>query len=333
MPFRRRITVSLATALVALLVACNTSSPEVHKRGPIRLGSYAWAGNYWIEVAWQKGWFAAAGLDVERVDMNMKYFESLDRLTAGKLDMVAFTQFDLVRYVAAGHDLVGVAATDYSDGAEALVARPGINAARELRGKRVALHRGSYLEYLLDVFAEREGLHLDELTLVDTLDDAAAGPDLQAGKIDAAFLWEPYLTEAQQSVGGTRLFSTAELPGLTYSVLTLRRDFLRERPDDVAALLRVWERAVRFIREHPDETCEIVASLYQVPLENVRALLRSDRILDLADNSRAFSYGAGFESLHASWRRMNDFMIERGLVTRRVDSPDHLDSRFIHALD
>jgi hypothetical protein len=30
---------------------------------------------------------------------------------------------------------------------------------------------------------------------------------------------------------------------------------------------------------------------------------------------------------------MNDFMLERGLVTRRVDSPDHLDARFVNAVD
>jgi hypothetical protein len=30
---------------------------------------------------------------------------------------------------------------------------------------------------------------------------------------------------------------------------------------------------------------------------------------------------------------MNDFMLNRGLVSRRVDSPAHLDSRFIRALE
>jgi hypothetical protein len=30
---------------------------------------------------------------------------------------------------------------------------------------------------------------------------------------------------------------------------------------------------------------------------------------------------------------MNDFMLERGLVTARVDSPSHLDSSFIRQLE
>jgi NitT/TauT family transport system substrate-binding protein len=250
----------------------------------------------------------------------------------GKLDGTGFTQFDLVRYVAAGHDLVGVAAIDYSEGAEALVARPGFNSLQDLRGKRIALHRGTYLEYLLAVIAERESFDLSTVTLVDRPNDQAL-EDLKTGAVDALLAWEPYFEEAQEAVGGVKLFSTAEFPGLTYNVLTFRRDFVRQRPADIAALLKVWQRSVQFIRDHPDETSEIIAQLFHQPASGARELMRTDRILDLADNGRAFSYAAGFESLHGSWRRMNDFQIERGLAARRVDSPAHLDSRFVRALE
>jgi NitT/TauT family transport system substrate-binding protein len=328
----RRVIPSFALAAVMLLGGCGTSAPELQARVPIRLGTYEWPGSYWIDVAWAKGWFAEAGLNVERVDTDRKYFESLDAVVSGKLDAMGFSQFDLVRYVAAGHDLVGVAAIDYSEGAEALVARSGIRRLRDLRGKTIALHRGTYLEYLLDIVAEREGMTLDDFQLVDRSGDAALA-DLKTGKVDAVFVWEPYADYAQEAVDGVRLFSTAEFPGLTYNVLSLRREFVRSRPADVEALLQVWQRAVQFIRENPNETCAIVAKLFNEPLADAKNLMRTDRILDRADNSRAFSYAAGFESLHGSWRRMNDFMLDRGLVRTRVDSPDHLDARFVNALD
>ena len=86
-------------------------------------------------------------------------------------------------------------------------------------------------------------------------------------------------------------------------------------------------------RENLKEACAIVSRLVDDPLAYVQDMMTKDRILDLADNSRAFSYAAGYESLHGSWRRMNDFMIERGLVSARVESPAHLDARFLNALD
>jgi NitT/TauT family transport system substrate-binding protein len=319
--------------LVALLLgACTHSTPQADSGVRIRLGTYEWPGSYWIDVAWRKGWFAEAGLNVERVDMDRRYFEGLNDVAVGKLEGMGFTQFDLVRYAAAGHELVGLAAIDYSDGAESIVARPGIERLRDLRGKRIALHRNTYLEYLLSIVAEREGFDLDDLTLVDASSDGALA-ELKAGRVDAVFVWEPYATQAQDAVHGARLFSTAELPSLTYSLFSMRRDFVSEHPAEIEALLRVWRRAVRFIRENPDASYEIVAEAYGEPVQSVRDLMRTDRILDVADNGRAFSYSAGFQSLHGSWRRMNDFMIERGLVVRRVESPSHLDSRYIRALD
>jgi len=283
-------------------------------------------------VAWEKGWFQEAGLNVERVDTNLKYVKSLDSVAAGTIDGTGFAQFDLVRYVASGHDLVGVAAFDYSEGAEALIARAGYHHLRELRGKRIALARGTYLEFLFNVIAEREGLSLEQFQLVEG-ESLQAIADLKEGKVDAIFVWEPYATQAKEQTGGVALFSTADFPGLAYNVLSFRRQFVESRPDDVVALLRVWQRTVEYIRENPKEACAIVSRLANDPVTYVQDMMTKDRILDLADNSRAFSYAAGYESLHGSWRRMNDFMIERGLVSTRVESPAHLDAHFLNALD
>jgi NitT/TauT family transport system substrate-binding protein len=322
----------LLAALALLGAGCGSHASDDTPRAPIRLGSYEWPGSYWIDVAWEKGWFKDAGLNVQRIDTNLKYVKSLDSVAQGTIDAMGFAQFDLVRYAANGHDLVGVAAIDYSEGAEALVARAGYKHLRDLRGKRIALARGTYLEYLLNVIAEREGLSLDQFQLVEG-ESLAAIDALKTGKVDAIFVWEPYATQAEEQTGGTALFSTADFPGLTYNVLSLRRQFVESRPDDVVALLRVWQKTVEYIRENPKESCAIVSRLVNDPLPYVQDMMTKDRILDLADNSRAFSYAAGYESLHGSWRRMNDFMIERGLVSSRVESPAHLDARFLNALD
>jgi NitT/TauT family transport system substrate-binding protein len=334
---------SLATTgratIVAVLVAafafvtlsgCGARAEPPLSREPIRIGTYTWPGSFWIDVAFDKGWFAEAGLNVQRVDVNLKYFASMDDVAAGRLDAMGFSQYDLVRHAAAGHDLTGIIAIDYSQGAEALIAQPGIRQLQDLRGKKLALHRGTYLEYLLSVFGERNHVNVDEITLVDRSGDDAIA-DFRAGRVDAVLVWEPYGSEAR-AAGGVQIFSTADFPGMIYSVFTLRSDFIKAHPREITALVGVWRRADRFVHEHPQETCEIVSRLFDEPLAYSQGLLKKNRVLDLADNGRAFSYAAGFESLHGSWRRMNDFMLDRGLALRRVDSPAHLDSRFIRAL-
>jgi NitT/TauT family transport system substrate-binding protein len=331
------MTAGRATAAAALCVvvavlasACHSHTPPPLSPEPIRIASYTWPGSYWVDVAYDKGWFRQAGLNVERVDVNLKYFDSMLEVNSGKLQAMGFSQYDLVRHVAAGNDLVGVIAIDYSETADALIARPDIHRLRDLRGKKIALPRGTYLEYLLSVVARRDELNLDEVTLLDLPGDQAIAA-FAAGRVDAVLSWEPYVSDAKKA-GGVQIFSAADFPGVTYSVFTLRRDFINAHPREVQALAEVWQRTERFIREHPKEAAAIVARVDNEPLPYVEGLLSSDRVLDLTDNRRAFSYAAGFESLHGSWRRMNDFMLDRGLVARRVDSPDHLDSRFIRAL-
>jgi NitT/TauT family transport system substrate-binding protein len=322
-----------ACALVAAAIAFSGCRPAGQQPQPttIKVASYVWPGSYWIDVALNKGWFTEVGIKVERTNAHGNYFETLDEVASGKLDAMGFSQFDLVRQVANGHDLVGIVATDYSDGAEALVAKAGIHSLRELKGKRLALPRGTYLEYLLSVFAQREGVELADLTLVDRAQTYAL-EDFIAGRVDAVFVWEPQVTRALEA-GGVSLFSSRESPGLTYSILAMQRDFIKLHPQQVAALLSVWRRAEQYVRNHPDESCEIVAQAFQVPLASVHNLLRNVRVLNLADNGRAFSYAAGFDSMHASWRRMNDFMLERGIVANRIDSPTHLDAEFLRRLD
>lgn len=321
----------LWVVLSLLTVGCHSDSPSVPRPAPssipIRLATYEWPGSYWIEIATEKGWFAQAGLNVQRVDVDTRYFDALEDVATGKIDAMGFTQFDLVRHVAAGEDLVGVAAIDYSEGAESMVVKADIKRLQDLKGKRLALLRGTYLEYLLSVMAEREGLSLGDFKLVDLSQEAAMAA-FEAGTVDAMFVWEPYGTRAV-AAGGVRLFSTADFPGLTYSVLTLRHSFITAHPQQVAALVGVWHRAERYLHENPDAACAIVADLFKQPVADIHNLMRTVRVLDLADNDRAFSYAAGFESLHGSWRRMNDFMLDKGLAHARVDSPSHLDDSFI----
>ena len=314
-----RLSLLVFCLLGLIATGCNRTAnclDHAHQVGHLRM-----AGQLLDRRCTKKGWFVEAGIVIDRIDVGGKYFAAQDSLATGAIDAMGFTQFDLVQHVAHGQDLVGIAAIDYSEGAEALVARHGIRTLQDLYGKRLALHRGSYLEYLLSVLAEREGVDLAKINLVDSPGDLSA-EEFKQGKVDAVLVWEPWVAEAQKLGNTNIVFSTRDFPGLTYSVLTFRRDFINAHPREIAALMEVWHRAERYIHDNPEESCQIVADAFGEPdVNDIRVLMRADRVLDLADNGRAFSYAAGFESLHASWRRMNDFLLERGLVDKRVASP------------
>jgi NitT/TauT family transport system substrate-binding protein len=298
---------------------------------PMKVPKYYWPGTFWVEIADQKGWFDEAGLNVEIVDTNPDYFGSLQDFVDGKIDTNNFTVFDLMGYINQGADLVVVYSSDTSNGSEGIVAKPGIDSIAGLQGKRVGVPLGGYLEYILDVVLARNGFTSQAVEKVGIFGENAK-EEYTREDIDAVIIWEPHISALEEQ-GAVRLFDTSEIPGISPSATAFHRDFLEERPGDIQAYVYVWHKTVEFIKKNPNEAFGIIAGIYGVPLEDVTGFAEVDKILDLRDNQTVFSYAAGFESLHGTARKINDFMIEQGLMDKRLDSTEFLDSRFIRNLE
>lgn len=299
---------------------------------PIKAGDGFWPGQYWLAIAQKKGWFTEAGLTVELVDIAADYYASLADTAEGRLDTNGFSLFDLVRFHLKGADLVAVIYADDSQGIDAVVARAGIESLSGLKGKRVGVEPGSYLEDILDEALERAGVDPSRIVKVKTVAETARDA-LASGQVDAVVTWEPVVSQALEVAGARKLFDTSQMPGISPAVRVFSRRFINERPGDVRAFIGVWRRATAFIEDHPDEAFAIVAQARGAAVDVVREMARTDRIMGLRDNLTGFSEGAGFISLHGRARKINGFLIRKGLTERRLDTLDFLDDRFIRALD
>ncbi|MEA3095662.1 MAG: NitT/TauT family transport system substrate-binding protein [Caballeronia sp.] len=314
-----------------LLGGCDSKQPATSARTPLRIAGYYWAGSFWVDVANEKGWFKEAGLAVAIVDTNQDYFASFADLVEGRLDVDDLTLFDVMLLNAKGGDLVGIATTDQSAGADGIVARAGIDTLAALKGKRIGGGKGTYVEYLLSIVLGREGLAMSDITLVD-MPGEKAHERLAAGDVDAVVTWEPALTEAVEKAHGHKLWDSTIIPGLSPSLLTTRASVARERPEDLQKLLGVWQRGSEFIQQHPEEAFTIVARVNKKTLAEVRQFAAGVRLLDRRANLVAFSYGAGFDSLHGSARMMNDFLVKEKLAPKPIDSIALLNDSFLKAM-
>lgn len=329
---RRRLIKALCFSPWFFTVGCErTNEVETIPGPPLRVGAYYWPGEYWVVIAHKKGWFREAGANVEWVDTNADYFASFDDLANGKLDVVCFSLFDLLLQRGRGRPLVGFLASDKAAGAEALIARPGIASIKDLKSKRLGLPRGTYLEFMWSILSTRAGLGTEAVTLVDVLAEKAAA-ELQAGRVDAVFTWEPSASAALAAVKGKKIFDSAELPGSVWAVYAARDDTLRNRAAELHTFLTVWQRTDAWIRSRPEEAYAIVAEVNRKTPAEVAAFARLDHALDLKENRVAFSFASGFDSLHGVSRMMIDFQLRHGLVDKQIDTTDALDPRFIEAL-
>lgn len=298
---------------------------------PFSVAAYYWPGQYWVDIANDKGWFQEAGLNVKIVDTNADYFASIRDFAAGKIDFHQPTLYDLMLLNARSAALVAVAATDQSHGADGIAARPGIETVADLRGKRVGVAVGTYSEYLLSVVLARDSISMDEVTRID-MPAEDCDEHLERGTVDAISTFEPSVSEGVRKAKGRRLWDTSNTPGISPAMLATHESVLKERPGDVQKLLGVWRRGVEFLRQHPAEAHAIVARVNRRSPEEVAELRKVDRVLDWDDNVAAFSIAQGFESLHGTARVMNDFLLTQKLATGRLDTTVILEARFLRGL-
>jgi NitT/TauT family transport system substrate-binding protein len=325
----------LIMLLVGVLVisGCATQIEETPKTsGEVMKVAYEfWPGTYWVQIADEKDWFKDAGLNVElSFNANNDFVASEQALAAGEIDANQLVLYDLIKFRLEGKDLVTVIASDHSFGGDQIIAQGGVADVASLKGKRIGVNQDSFQEFFLAIALQKNGLTLDDvITIQATAEDVGKFIN---GEVDALVTWEPHASEAKEK-GGRSIFDSSQVPGLIYVGLTFHRSFIEQRPQDVQAYVNVWHKTTEFIKEHPEEAFQIIADIYDVPVGDVQAFTQQDKILDLADNKISFSYAAGFESLHGTARQINDFMIEKGITDKKLDTLDFIDARFIRNVE
>lgn len=134
---------------------------------PMKVAKYYCPALFWVEIADRKGWFENAGLNVELVDTNPDWWESLVDTAKGELDTNNFPMFSVMDFNAKGSDLVMVMNTIVSLGVDGIVAKKEIKSIRDLKGKRIAFGKESYQGYMLEVVLAKNGMTMADVIPVD----------------------------------------------------------------------------------------------------------------------------------------------------------------------
>ncbi|NQW11313.1 MAG: aliphatic sulfonate ABC transporter substrate-binding protein [Alphaproteobacteria bacterium] len=134
----------------------------------------------------------------------------------------------------------------------ALVTRPesGITKIEDLKGKRVAVTRGTDPHIFLLRALDQVGLSEDDITPV-LLQHPDGYRALERGQVDAWAGLDPHMAKAELESGAILFFRNPDLN--SYGVLNVREDFAAEHPGVIRRVLKVYEKARRYALNHPDE--------------------------------------------------------------------------------
>jgi NitT/TauT family transport system substrate-binding protein len=159
-----------------------------------------------------------------------------------------------------------------------------------------------------------------------------AGPAFISGNLDAAVLWEPFLSKALSEGKGKLLFSSKDTPGLIPDLLVFKESVTKNRPEDVKKILLAWFDALDYWKKNPDESLAIMAKAAETPVAEYKLGVDSVKIFSKEDNQKAFIEGKDYTSLFFTANKTAEFLKSLDMLTSIPDPKTFLDSSFINAI-
>jgi sulfonate transport system substrate-binding protein len=161
----------------------------------------------------------------------------LEGLNVGSIDFGIAGEAPPIFAQAAGADLVYVGNEPPASAGEAILVPEDspIKTVAELKGKKVALNKGSNVHFLLVKLLEKAGVRYTDIdTIFLTPADARAA--FERGSVDAWAIWEPFLAAAQRQTGA-RILADGNGVVSNHQFFLASRSYATKRADVVAIVL------------------------------------------------------------------------------------------------
>ena len=304
----QRLSVIAATLLLVLVFAgCTAAAPASESAAPsadasategtangtavVRIGTQPWIGYgpWWI--AKEQGLFEKHGIEAQLIDF-VQDTEVNAAFAAGEMDVANLATHTAIKLFANGVDLRIVLLEDASTEADAIIAGADVAGVAALKGQTVAYEEGATSDLLLNYALQQNGLTLADIQPAP-MPAADAGSALIAKQVAAAVTYEPYISAAQAQDPSVQVIYTAAAdPGLISDVLAARTGFAQENPQTMQALLQVWDEAVQFLADHPDEGRAIIAAAVESDPEGLVSAFDGVEFYTLEQNRTGLADGS-----------------------------------------
>lgn len=263
----KRFALSIGAASVAMaMVAC--SKPEAENKAPTA-GSTAEAQT--INIGFQKygtlpilkarGTLEQA-LKAQNISVKWVEFpagpQMLEGLNVGSVVFGETGDAPPIFAQAANENLVYVAHQPPSSKAEAVIVPKdsAIKTVADLKGKRVALNKGSNVHYLLLKVLESNGLTLQDIE-VSYLTPSDARAAFERGAVDAWVIWDPFFAAAEQQIGARKL-QDGEGLATNYQFYMSDRKFAETQPQVVQTIVQQVSETSDWVKANPAEAAKIL---------------------------------------------------------------------------
>lgn len=233
----------------------------------------------------------------------------LEALSVGSLDFGMTGDSPPVFAQAAGKDLlyVGAEAPKPENSAILVPANSGLRTLADLKGKRVALQKGSSAHFVVVQALKKAGLKWADIEPI-YLTPADARAAFERGSVDAWAIWDPYYAAAELAIK-PRVLSTGKGLSSNNTFYLAASNFARQQPAAVLALLEALSQAEVWTQAHKQEAAQTYSKVTGLDLPT------SQRFVDRRPSTDVKPLVA---AQVVEQQQVADAFLELGLIPRAI---------------
>ncbi|EKU50580.1 ABC transporter, substrate-binding protein, aliphatic sulfonates family [Acinetobacter sp. WC-323] len=200
---------------------------------------------------------AAQGIQVKWVEFPAGP-QLLEGLNVGSVVLGEAGEAPPIFAQAANPNLVYVANQPAAPSAEALIVQKDspIQSIQDLKGKRIALNKGSNVHYLLLKLLEENNLTLSDIQPV-YLPPSDARAAFEKGAVDAWVIWDPFLAAAEHQIHA-RVIANGEHLVSNHQFYLSDRQFAQNHPQVLNTVVTTLNQTTDWVKTHPDDAAKLL---------------------------------------------------------------------------
>jgi len=236
----------------------------------------------------------------------------LEAINVGSIDVGTTGEAPPIFAQAAGADLVYIGNEPPAPSAEALIVPKDspVRTVADLKGKKIAVGKGSNANFLLVKLIENAGLKFSDVE-VAYLPPADARAAFESGRVDAWAIWDPFLAAAEKQLNA-RVVADGKGAVANHQFYLAARAYAEKHPEIVHILLDEIDKIDQWGRQNPKEVAKFIAPLIGIDLP----------IIDVAAHRLTYGVKPVTPEVIAAQQKIADKFYELKLVPKHVKVSD-----------
>lgn len=268
MTARRPFPILAALVLLLLALVIAPASAQSPQRAKVAASSTA----ILIWLAKDLGYLDNVPVDVERMASGIATGQAV---VDGTAQLATSSDFAFTARVLE-HDHLRLLATMSSSQTAKLIARAAAVGEEpvDLKELRYAVTRNAVSHFFLSDYLALHGLEIADVDVV-FLPATEIVVAMEEGSVDAALVWEPYVSRIASSLSGEVIYFEDQLDQFYYFCLYGSGDWIENNLQTVAGFLAALKQAEQYAQARPDESTDRLSRFLDIEREVLARIWRS----------------------------------------------------------